>query len=56
METKKVYKAVTQEDPDGSGDLIINLPDELLNELGWKEGDVLNVDVEDGKILVKKQE
>ena len=28
-----------------NGDAIITLPDELLEEMGWKEGDTINVDV-----------
>jgi len=28
-----------------NGDTIINLPDELLEEMGWKEGDTIDVDV-----------
>ena len=37
---------------------ILNLPDELLEETGWKEGDVLEwIDNEDGSFtLVKKDE
>ena len=45
----KTYIIETKEAPDGSGDLIIELPQELLNSLEWKEGDVV-----DGKIVVKK--
>jgi hypothetical protein len=28
-----------------SGDLFIELPDELIDELGWQEGDILNWDL-----------
>ena len=28
-------------------DMIINLPDELLEKLGWLEGDSINYDVRD---------
>ena len=39
-------------------DGILNLPDDLLKETGWKEGDVLEwIDNEDGSFtLVKKDE
>lgn len=34
---------ITLEDAqDGSGDLILPLPQDLLNNVGWQEGDVLN--------------
>jgi len=40
---------------DGSGDLILQFPDELVVEKGWKEGTVLNLKVEEtpsGNIIV----
>ena len=36
-----------------NGDAIIELPTELVEELGWKVGDVLNYEEKDGKIFVK---
>ena len=36
------------------GDAIIDLPEEMLKELGWKEGDVLDMNMVDGKIILKK--
>lgn len=48
------YEVITQEDPD-TGDLIIPLPLPLLKQLGWKEGDDVEVGVDDnGKIYLKK--
>ena len=32
---------------DDNGDTIITLPDELLEEMGWKEGDTIDVDITD---------
>lgn len=37
-----------------NGDAILELPDELLNEMGWKEGDTLDISEKDGKIIIKK--
>lgn len=34
------YEVITQEDPE-TGDLILPLPQELLDQVGWKEGDQL---------------
>ena len=28
-----------------NGDAIITLPDELVEKMGWKDGDIINVDV-----------
>lgn len=48
------YEIITQEDPD-SGDLIIPIPIPLLKKLGWKEGDNVDIGVnEDGSLFLKK--
>ena len=36
-----------------NGDAIVELPTELVEELGWKVGDVLDYEEKDGKIFVK---
>ena len=47
-------EVITQEDPD-TGDLIIPIPIPLLKQLGWKEGDDVEIAVgEDGQIYLKK--
>lgn len=49
------YEVITQEDPE-SGDLIIPIPEPVLKEMGWKEGDEVNIDIDkDGKIYLKKK-
>jgi hypothetical protein len=48
------YEVITQEDPE-TGDMIIPLPPQLLRELGWKEGDEIDFQLDDtGKIIIKK--
>ena len=37
-----------------SGDLFIEFPDELIDELGWQEGDVLNWDLKGSGIVLSK--
>ena len=38
-----------------NGDAIIELPPELCEELGWKEGDTLDISQEpNGQIVIKK--
>ena len=52
---KKSWIAQVTEADDGSGDSILTFPDELLDELGWKEGTELILQVEEsvfGNILV----
>lgn len=48
------YTAYVQQDGD---DLILPLPDELLNQLGWKEGDVLLWEVNEltGQVTLRKK-
>ena len=36
------------------GDAIVPLPDDILLELGWEEGDTLNIRVENGQIILEK--
>jgi len=38
-----------------TGEAVLTLPNDLLNELGWKEGDTLDLDMqEDGTIVITK--
>lgn len=39
---------------DGSGDCYVEFPSELLLEIGWQEGDVINIDVVEGRLLLTK--
>jgi len=46
-----------EEADDGSGDLIMPLPPELLESAGWKEGDILTwTDNTDGSWSLSKKE
>lgn len=48
------YEVITQEDPD-NGDLIIPIPIPVLKSLGWKEGDDVEIGVdENGNLFLKK--
>ena len=49
------YEVITQEDPE-TGDLIIPIPPQVLEDLGWKEGDQVAFEIaKDGKIYIKKK-
>ena len=37
-----------------SGDLFIELPNELIDELSWQEGDILNWDLKGAGIVLSK--
>lgn len=52
----KRYTVTLEEDPQ-TGDLILPFPPEMLEELGWKEGDVLQwVAQEDGSYMIVKKD
>jgi hypothetical protein len=51
----KSYIIEVQEANDGTGDAILEFPEEFITETGWKEGTVLNLRVEEtptGNIIV----
>jgi len=39
---------------DDNGDSYITLPDEVVDELGWQEGDIINWDVKGNGIVLNK--
>jgi hypothetical protein len=51
--SKTRYEVITQESPDG--DMIIPVPIPLLKYLGWKEGDDVEIGVDErGELFLKK--
>jgi len=51
----KHYVADVIEANDGTGDQILQFPQELVDEMGWKEGTVLDLKVEEsptGNVIV----
>ena len=52
----KVYTADILEANDGTGDLILQFPDELISEMNWKDGTELNLSLEkDGVIVITEK-
>jgi hypothetical protein len=50
------YEVITQEDPD-TGDLMLPIPQVLLDRLGWKEGDNIEFGLDDnGHYILKRAE
>jgi hypothetical protein len=52
--SKKYYADIIEAN-DGTGDAILQFPEELIAETGWKEGTVLNLQVEEtptGNVLI----
>ena len=52
--TEKSFIADFEETTDGSGDLILNLPLELCEELGWTAGTLLSYTFENGSMFLNK--
>ena len=53
MTESEAWTVRCQDTADGSGDFIVDLPPELLAEMGWDLGDILTVEVIDGAIVLK---
>jgi hypothetical protein len=50
------YEVITQEDP-VTGDLMLPIPQVLLDKLGWKEGDNIEFGLDDnGHYILKRAE
>jgi formylmethanofuran dehydrogenase subunit D len=45
---------IFQEIPGDPDNVMLKFPDEVLALTGWKEGDTLDIKLEDGKIVIKK--
>lgn len=45
---------ILEVEEDENGEKFITLPDELMEELGWQEGDVLDWDVRGNGIILTK--
>lgn len=55
MESNKVWKLTLIEAGDGSGDALVELPDDLLTTVGWVEGDLLEIEQAEKKCIVIKK-
>ena len=53
MTKSETWTVRCQDTADGSGDFIVDLPPELLAEMGWGLGDILTVEVIDGALVLK---
>jgi len=53
---QRTFKAeeIFEEIPGDPDNVMMKIPDEICEAQGWKEGDTLNIQVEDGKIIVTK--
>lgn len=55
METRTFLAEEIFEDIPGDPDnVIMKIPPEILEHNGWKEGDTLDITIEDGSLVIKK--
>lgn len=47
---------IFEDDPENPENVLMNIPPEIREQMGWKEGDVLKVKVEKGSIVLEKVE
>lgn len=55
MVESKTWTVRCQDAADGSGDCIVDLPPELLAQMGLGLGDILTVEMIDGAIVLKPE-
>jgi len=49
------YEVVTQPMPDNDDDLLLPIPQALLDQMGWKEGDNIEIGLDaEGRYILKK--
>ncbi len=46
---------IFQDIPDDPDNVMMKIPDEILEATGWKAGDILNIKAEDGRITISKK-
>ena len=56
MMMQKTFKAeeIFEDIPGDPDNVMLKLPPEICEAQGWKEGDILNIEVEDGKLVISK--
>lgn len=54
MESNKIWKLTLIDPEDGSGDALVELPEELLAQVGWVEGELLEIEQVENCIVIKK--
>jgi antitoxin component of MazEF toxin-antitoxin module len=53
---EQVMKYSSEVQTDENGELFIIIPDDLINELDWKEGDVLQWSIDGDTVILSRKE
>lgn len=54
MKTTFLAEEIFQEIPGDPDNVMMTIPPEICEAQGWKEGDTLNIEVSDGKMIISK--
>lgn len=56
--TTKTYKTedIFVDIPNDPDNIYINIPDEIISELGWSETDTINIQINDNAIILERIE
>jgi hypothetical protein len=49
------YQDIFEDIPDDPENVLMRIPDEILDATGWKPGDILSIKLEDGKLTISKK-
>lgn len=50
------YEDIFSDDPDNSDSILMTVPDDIIEETGWKSGDTLIITIEDNKITLARKD
>lgn len=58
MVNKTVYNVdeIFEDDPENPDNVLMKIPDEIAERMGWKPGDVLKITTEEGSIVIEKKD
>lgn len=58
MVNKTIYNVdeIFEDDPENPDNVLMKIPDEIAEHMGWKPGDVLKITTEEGSIVIEKKD
>lgn len=56
MGSNKIWEVTLIDPEDGTGDVLVELPEELLATIGWVEGELLKIEQVDKCVVLKKSD
>lgn len=48
------YEDIFTDDPNDAGNVTMVIPDPIIEELGLKDGDLLDIEIHDGQLILRK--